>query len=90
MGRKTRAKWSSECNEGRSPDKTYQIDELGKMETETDSDDFAVVTDGPYEPVVMTEQIIVESFSVGIGRHSGRRRNHQESDGDGSPAGHVV
>lgn len=76
----------------RSPDKTYQIDELGKMETETDSDDFAVVTDGPYQPVVMTEQIIVESFSVRIGRHSGR--NHQEShddSGDGSrPAGHVV
>lgn len=46
--------------------RSYQIDELRKMEAQTDSDYFAVVAHWSYESVVMTQQVVIQSFGIRI------------------------
>lgn len=47
--------------------RTHQIDELRKVEAKTDSDHLAVVAHGSDEPIVVGEEVVVESFGIGIG-----------------------
>ena len=45
---------------------TYQIDKLREMQTQTHSYYFSVVGNRSNEPVIVTEQVIVEPFGVRI------------------------
>ena len=46
----------------------YHFDELRKFEIEPNGQLVRAVINGPYKSVVITEQIIVESFCVHVGK----------------------
>jgi hypothetical protein len=45
---------------------TYQVDELGEPQAELDDDGVVVAGDGPYEPVVIGEEVVVEPLGVRV------------------------
>lgn len=45
---------------------TYQLDELRQPETELNQHGVGVVTDGPDQPVVVAEQVVVQPLGVRV------------------------
>lgn len=63
------------------------------METKADGDHFAVITNRSNKPIVMTQQIIVESFGIRIGfrwpddDHTNEQGRHYHlAEGNNGPA----
>ena len=44
----------------------YQVDELRQPEAKSDENGVGVIRDGAYEPVVIAQQVVIESFGVRV------------------------
>lgn len=56
---------------------TYQLDELRQPEAQLDQHGVGVVADGPDEPVIVAEQVVVQSLGVGVAQTPGRVQQEQ-------------
>lgn len=57
---------------------TYQLDQLRQPEPELYQHGVGVVADGPDEPIVVAEQVVVQPFGVRVAQATGRGQEQQD------------